>query len=346
MIKKDNSQPDAALDSDEISLPKRAISEEVLRKSRTDINRASQKASEKLHKVLADAGIGSRREMEELINSGRVSVNGSPAYVGQRVLPKDIVRINGRQVHRVVKDETKPPRVIMYHKPAGEIVTKSDPEGRPTVFKKLPPIKNGRWIVVGRLDINSEGLLLFTNDGALANRLMHPRYEIERQYAVRIQGELTEEEADKLLSGIELEDGLARFNAIQSAGGEGFNRWYQVQLSEGRNREVRRMFEALGHTVSRLIRVKYGALSLPQTLPRGKLEELKPEVVQAWLNDLGADTVASAPTKKPAPKAKQARGGKPSKKRTSRKNTAPDPMKSTVHYLSKGISASKRRYDY
>jgi len=188
----------------------------------------------KLHKVLADAGLGSRRDMEELIIAGRVSVNGEPAHIGQRILPADQVRINGKLIQRKVSK--RPPRVLVYHKPAGEIVSHSDPEGRPSVFEKLPNMKAGKWLAVGRLDFNTEGLLLFTTSGDLANRLMHPRYGIEREYAVRTLGELEEGMRQKLLSGVQLEDGMAQFSRIADGGGEGVNRWYRVTIGEGRNR--------------------------------------------------------------------------------------------------------------
>ena len=226
----------------------------------------------KLHKVLADVGMGSRRDMEDLIIQGRVSVNGLPAHIGQRIGPTDQVRINGKPVHR--KIQTKPPRVIMYHKPAGEIVSQSDPEGRPTVFERLPKARQGRWIAVGRLDFNTEGLLLFTTSGELANRLMHPRYGVEREYAARILGDLEPEQEKLLKTGVQLDDGVARFLRLVSGGGEGANRWYHVALTEGRNREVRRMFEAVGHIVSRLIRTRYGLFVLPPRLRRGRWEEV------------------------------------------------------------------------
>ncbi|TFW06122.1 pseudouridine synthase [Oxalobacteraceae bacterium OM1] len=232
----------------------------------------------KLHKVLAEAGLGSRREMEELIIAGRVSVNGEPAHIGQRILPTDQVRINGKLVQRKVSK--RPPRVLIYHKPAGEIVSHSDPEGRPSVFERLPTMKAGKWLAVGRLDFNTEGLLLFTTSGDLANRLMHPRYNIEREYAVRTLGELEEGMRQKLLSGVELEDGPAQFSRIADGGGEGVNRWYRVTIGEGRNREVRRMFEAIGLTVSRLIRTRYGAMTLPTNLKRGRWEELDEHAVR------------------------------------------------------------------
>lgn len=232
----------------------------------------------KLHKVLADAGLGSRRDMEELIIAGRVSVNGEPAHIGQRILPTDQVRINGKLIQR--KISKRPPRVLIYHKPAGEIVSHSDPEGRPSVFERLPVMKAGKWLAVGRLDFNTEGLLLFTTSGDLANRLMHPRYNIEREYAVRTLGELEEGMRQKLLSGVELDDGVAQFSKVADGGGEGVNRWYRVIIGEGRNREVRRMFEAIGLTVSRLIRTRYGALTLPSGLKRGRWEELDEHAVR------------------------------------------------------------------
>ncbi|MFK3738240.1 23S rRNA pseudouridine(2605) synthase RluB [Massilia sp. TN1-12] len=242
----------------------------------------------KLHKVLAEAGLGSRRDMEELIVAGRVSVNGEPAHIGQRILPTDAVRINGKLLQRRVNNN-KPPRVLVYHKPAGEIVSADDPEGRPSVFDRLPTMKTGKWLAVGRLDFNTEGLLLFTNSGDLANRLMHPRYNIDREYAVRTLGELEEGMRQKLLAGVELDDGLANFTKIADGGGEGVNRWYRVVIGEGRNREVRRMFEAVGLTVSRLIRTRYGAMTLPSGLKRGRWEELEDNDVRNFLTAFGIE---------------------------------------------------------
>jgi 23S rRNA pseudouridine2605 synthase len=232
----------------------------------------------KLHKVLAEAGLGSRRDMEELIVAGRVSVNGEPAHIGQRILPTDHVRINGKLIQRKVSK--KPPRVLVYHKPAGEIVSNNDPDGRPSVFDRLPTMKVGKWLAVGRLDFNTEGLLLFTTSGDLANRLMHPRYGIDREYAVRTLGELEEGMRQKLLAGVELDDGLAQFSKVSDGGGEGVNKWYRVVIGEGRNREVRRMFEAIGLTVSRLIRTRYGAMTLPSGLKRGRWEEMDENAVR------------------------------------------------------------------
>jgi len=241
----------------------------------------------KLHKVLAEVGLGSRRDMEELIIAGRVSVNGEPAHIGQRILPTDQVRINGKLVQRKVTK--RPPRVLIYHKPAGEIVSHDDPEGRPSVFANLPTMKAGKWLAVGRLDFNTEGLLLFTTSGDLANRLMHPRYNIEREYAVRTLGELEEGMRQRLLAGVELEDGIAQFSKIADGGGEGVNRWYRVTIGEGRNREVRRMFEAVGLTVSRLIRTRYGVMTLPSGLKRGRWEELDEHSVRDLMNLSGLE---------------------------------------------------------
>lgn len=249
----------------------------------------------KLHKVLAEAGLGSRRDMEELIVAGRVSVNGEPAHIGQRILPTDAVRINGKLIQRRVS--SKPPRVLVYHKPAGEIVSHDDPEGRPSVFDRLPTMKTGKWLAVGRLDFNTEGLLLFTTSGDLANRLMHPRYSIDREYAVRTLGELEEGMRQKLLSGVELDDGKANFSKVQDGGGEGINKWYRVVIGEGRNREVRRMFEAVGLTVSRLIRTRYGAMTLPTGLKRGRWEELEENDVRNFMAAFGIEK-KSGPSEK------------------------------------------------
>jgi 23S rRNA pseudouridine2605 synthase len=267
------------------AMPDSALSRELLERGRRAAKQAQLAQSEKLHKVLADAGIGSRRDMEELIIAGRVSVNGEPAHIGQRVLATDQVRINGKPLPR--KAPGRPPRVLLYHKPAGEIVTADDPGARPTVFEKLPRVSGGRWIAVGRLDISTEGLLIFTTSGELANRLMHPRYEVERDYAVRVLGEVTEDQRRQLLEGVQLDDGPAKFSRVEDAGGEGANRWYRVTITEGRNREVRRIFDAIGLTVSRLIRIRFGAIQLPRSLSRGRYQELAPEWVQAWVHDLG-----------------------------------------------------------
>lgn len=255
---------------------------------------------ERLQKVLAQAGVASRREIEEMVVAGRITVNGLPATLGQKIGPGDRVKVNGKMVSLRFMQRT--PRVLIYHKPEGEIVSRDDPEGRPTVFERLPVLRKGRWLAVGRLDFNTSGLLLFTSDGELANRLMHPRYEIDRQYAVRLLGELTAEQARALTEGIELEDGLARFNTLLAAGGEGVNHWYHVTLSEGRNREVRRMFEALGLTVSRLMRVRYGPVELPSRLKRGMWMEMPEAEVCALAGLPPPVPQQGAPGKAPAPK--------------------------------------------
>ncbi|WP_439608798.1 pseudouridine synthase [Hydrogenophaga sp.] len=233
---------------------------------------APQAESPKLHKVLAQAGMGSRLEMEQLILEGRISVNGEPAHIGQRIQFGDVIKVNGKPVR--VRMTPPPPRVLAYHKPAGEVVSHDDPQNRPTVFRRLPKLMQGKWQSVGRLDLNTEGLLLLTNSGELANRLMHPRFGLQREYAVRVLGALSNEEKQRLLDGVRLDDGMAQFASIEDGGGEGANCWYRVTIGEGRNREVRRMFEAVGHAVSRLIRIRYGAMMLPRGLKRGVWLEL------------------------------------------------------------------------
>ncbi|MBY4870451.1 MULTISPECIES: 23S rRNA pseudouridine(2605) synthase RluB [Burkholderia] len=271
----------------------------------------------KLHKVLAEAGMGSRREMEELIVAGRVSVNGEPAHIGQRIMPTDQVRINGKPVKR--KLPNKPPRVLLYHKPTGEIVSHADPEGRPSVFDRLPPMKTAKWLAVGRLDFNTEGLLMLTTSGDLANRFMHPRYSVEREYAVRVVGELSEGMRQKLLHGVELDDGPANFLRIRDGGGEGTNHWYHVALAEGRNREVRRMFEAAGLMVSRLIRTRHGPIPLPRGLKRGRWEELD----EAQVRKLMATVGLKAPTEE---RGKRGAGGQAERRQ-------PDPMQTSMGFI-------------
>ena len=231
--------------------------------------------SEKLQKILANNGVGSRRELETWISAGRVSVNGKIAVLGDRAEPTDQIRVDG---HLLSISAEKPVcRVLMYNKPEGELCTRTDPEGRMTVFDRLPNIHKGRWIAVGRLDLNTSGLLLFTNDGELANRLMHPRHEIEREYAVRVFGEVEQPTINTLLKGVELDDGIAKFTTIhaRSTQEESINSWFNVTLSEGRNREVRRLWESQGVQVSRLIRLRYGPLELKKRLPQGAWMELE-----------------------------------------------------------------------
>ena len=238
-----------------------------------------QPETPKLHKVLAQAGLGSRLEMEQLILEGRISVNAEPAHIGQRIQFGDTVKVNGKPIR--VHISPPPPRIIAYHKPAGEVVTHDDPQNRPTVFRRLPKLFQGKWQSVGRLDLNTEGLLLLTSSGELANKLMHPRFGLEREYAVRVLGALNNEEKKRLLEGVTLDDGVAQFGSIEAGGGEGANCWYKVTISEGRNREVRRMFEAVGHAVSRLIRIRYGAMVLPRGLKRGAFVELDEQDIWA-----------------------------------------------------------------
>ena len=241
--------------------------------------------SQKLHKVLAQSGLGSRRTMEEWIREGKVTVNGSVAGIGTRVVPSDLIRI-GRKVVRWPASQ-RLPRVLLYHKPEGEIVSHDDPEGRASVFERLPALRGAKWLAVGRLDYNTSGLLIFTTSGELANRMMHPRFAVEREYAVRIVGQLNAEQITRLTSGIELSDGPAACLSVEDAGGEGSNHWYRTVLREGRNRVVRRMFEALGLTVSRLMRVRFGVVSLPPRLKRGQVSALPaPEVKRLleWLD--------------------------------------------------------------
>lgn len=264
---------------------------------------APQAESPKLHKVLAQAGLGSRLEMEQLITEGRISVNNEPAHIGQRIQFGDQVKVNGKPIK--VRIQPPPPRVIAYHKPAGEVVSHDDPQNRPTVFRRLPKLFQGKWQSVGRLDLNTEGLLLLTNSGELANRLMHPRFGLEREYAVRVLGALTKEEKQRLLSGVQLDDGPAQFGSIEEGGGEGSNCWYRVTIAEGRNREVRRMLEAVGHAVSRLIRIRYGAMLLPRGLRRGGWMELDDNDIRGLVNAAVGDRpgrVDGAETQRPPPR--------------------------------------------
>lgn len=226
----------------------------------------------KLQKVLAQSGIGSRRDIEEWIAEGKIEVNGEVAHVGQRISFGDRVRVNGKDVR--IRISPPNPRILAYHKPTGEVSTFNDPEGRPTVFRSLPRVQGQKWQSVGRLDINTEGLLLFTNSGELANQLMHPRFGVEREYAARVLGALSDEQRARLLEGVNVEGQTASFKSIEDGGGEGANRWYRVVITEGRNREVRKLFEAVGMVVSRLIRIRYGTVVLPRGLKRGVWVEL------------------------------------------------------------------------
>ena len=274
-------------------------------------------SGERLQKVLANAGIASRRKAEDMIRDGRVKINAKVAQLGDKVSEGDKVFVDNKPVgHKRIKQNER--YVIIYNKPEGEIVTNNDPGGRPTVFKNLPRVPDGRWISVGRLDINSAGLMLFTNDGELANRLMHPRYQIDREYAVRVNGEVTDQMVKQLVSGVELEDGKARFEDVVDSGGEGSNRWFHVVIMEGRKREVRRMWDAVGAQVSRLKRVRYGPIFLDSKVKVGRWRELDKEERKALLERVGmkADrpwgTVKSRETKH---KVKGARPASPWKKR-------------------------------
>jgi 23S rRNA pseudouridine2605 synthase len=287
----------------EVETPRGAPRRTRARKDAPASAAATEATRERVQKVLARMGLASRRTIEEWIVQGRVAINDRPAQLGDRVGPGDRIKVDGKLLawrpgHGV-------PRVLLYHKPEGEIVSREDPQGRPSVFDRLPALRKGRWIAVGRLDFNTSGLLIFTDDGELANRLMHPRYELEREYAVRLIGELTPQQIEELTGGITLEDGPARFESLVDAGGEGANHWYRVTIKEGRNREVRRMFEALGLTVSRLIRVRYGPVALPPRLRRGMWMELPPEtVVQTFgLTPPAKASVPAANGKAPRPRA-------------------------------------------
>lgn len=322
-----------------------------------------QAETPKLHKVLAQSGMGSRLEMEQLILEGRISVNNEPAHIGQRIQFGDSIKVNGKPIRYRI--DPPPARVIAYHKPAGEVVTHDDPQNRPTVFRKLPKLQQGKWQSVGRLDLNTEGLLLFTSSGELANNLMHPRFGLEREYAVRVLGALSKEEKQALLDGVQLDDGMAQFGSIEEGGGEGSNCWYRVTISEGRNREVRRMLESVGHAVSRLIRIRYGAMVLPRGLKRGAWMELDDGDIRALAQAAGAarpradgpgDSAGrtarasgkrnpargrssggrgpSHPKASPAPGTNSGRAGSRKEKPVDRQASAqPDPMKTSFGYI-------------
>ena len=257
-------------------------------------------ASQKLQKVLAAAGLGSRREMETWITAGRITVNGEVAQLGLRVSEQDRILVDKRPLR--YSFEVELPRVMIYHKPEGEIVSRDDPQARKSVFDSLPRLKHARWVSIGRLDFNTEGLLVFTTDGELANRLTHPTFEVEREYAVRIMGELTQEHMDQLTTGVELEDGPAYFERIIEEGGDNANHWYRVVIREGRNREVRRMFAAIGMMVSRLIRVRFGMINLPARVKRGQILELDVQQVVALLKWAGLPVPDMLPQNRPQDK--------------------------------------------
>ena len=247
---------------------------------------SAPEATQKLQKVLAQSGLGSRRDMELLISGGRVTVNGEVATIGARVGPADQIKVAGRIVR--AHSTSRLPRVLLYHKPEGEIASRDDPRGRPSVFERLPALTGAKWISIGRLDFNTCGLLMFTTSGELANRMMHPRFEIEREYAVRVMGKLTQEHVQHLMQGVELDDGVARCERVDLRGGEGANQWCHVVLKEGRNRIVRLLFEKLGFIVSRLMRVRYGPVELPSRVKRNQYYEFTGEETQRLLDWLDA----------------------------------------------------------
>jgi 23S rRNA pseudouridine2605 synthase len=242
-------------------------------------------SSERLQKILSQAGFGSRREMERWIEQGVVEVNGVVAKIGQSASEKDVIKVNGKMIQNPLLKKQRT-RILLYHKPVGEICSRHDPKFLHTVFDNLPRLREGRWIQVGRLDLNTSGLLLFTNDGDLANRLMHPKHEFEREYAVRVHGQVSPLMIKNLLNGVMLEDGLAKFKRIESRGGEGANSWYHVVITEGRNREIRRMWESQNVEVSRLTRIRYGKLYMPRFLSRGDYVELTKEEVDTFVKQL------------------------------------------------------------
>ena len=289
-----DAEPEAAPETEPGPPPKRVL--------------APEPDAPKLHKVLAQAGVGSRRDMEQMIVDGRITVNGEPAHIGQRISFGDRIAIGGKPVR--FRIAPPPARVLAYHKPAGEVVSHDDPQQRPTVFRRLPRLQQGKWQSVGRLDINTEGLLLFTNSGELANQLMHPRFGVEREYAVRVLGLLEPAQRGKLLEGVEIEGQRAAFKSIEDGGGEGANHWYRVVITEGRNREVRKLFDAVGHAVSRLIRIRYGSVVLPRGLKRGVWCDLDDNDVRTLRRIAGgAERVAEPEGERPGRGRRGARRG-------------------------------------
>ncbi|MBK1874827.1 23S rRNA pseudouridine(2605) synthase RluB [Marinobacter sp. 1-3A] len=265
-------------------------SERPGRKAKPAADTAINEEPERIQKLLARAGVGSRREIEGWMESGRLIVNGEPAVPGQKATVSDSFELDGKRLD-VAAAAVTVRRVLIYNKPEGEVTTRKDPEGRPTVFDRLPRLKDNRWISIGRLDINTTGLVLFTTDGELANRLMHPSSQIDREYAVRVFGEVDDDMIARLMAGVLLEDGMAKFSDISQAGGSGINRWFHVTLLEGRNREVRRLWESQGVRVSRLKRVRYGPVFLPSRLTLGKWEELDQKAVDTLSKTVGLASV-------------------------------------------------------
>jgi 23S rRNA pseudouridine2605 synthase len=293
---------------------------------------------ERIQKLLAQAGLGSRRQIEDWIRQGRLTVDGVIAKLGEQITGDEALQLDGQPL-RLQREQRR--RVLAYYKPVGEVTTRHDPEGRPTVFERLPRLHGGRWIAVGRLDLNTQGLLLLTNDGELANRLMHPAAGIEREYAVRILGEATPAMLAQLQEGVVLEDGPARFDEVWDGGGSGVNHWYHVILREGRNREVRRLWESQGLTVSRLLRVRYGPIPLRRGLHPGKWDELDDAQVAALLTAVGM----TLPVPAPAPPPKRFRGpvDKPSRGATGKPLRLPaDPRRGKV-MAGRSESARTRR---
>jgi len=268
---------------------------------------------QRIQKVLAHQGAGSRRQIDQLLQEGRIKVNGKVATPGDQISGTEKISIDDKPF-RLSRHIIKP-KLLMYHKPVGVVSTRADPEGRPTVYNQLPKIQQGRWIGIGRLDINTSGLLLFTTDGDLANRLMHPSFEVEREYASRVRGEITEEKLTALKTGIQLEDGLARFDSISDSGGEGTNHWYHVVLREGKNREVRRLWDAVGVEVSRLVRVRYHDFTLPKWLKPGRSRFFDDDVVRKLFITLGLEYSSEK-----HPVEKKAKFEKPSKKAIKRQH--------------------------
>lgn len=272
-----------------------------------DVALEAAKEGEKLHKVMARSGLGSRREMERWISGGRVTINGRPAQLGDRVKPAARIEVDGSPLVAADGEST---RCLLYHKPEGQVCSRKDPEGRRTVFEHLPKVKSGRWISIGRLDYNTSGLLLFTTDGELANKLMHPSANIEREYLVRVMGQVEEEYLQAMRDGVLLEDGVARFTDIQPGGGEGLNRWFYVVIMEGRNREVRRLWESQGFTVSRLKRVRYGDLLIPAKVKKSQYLELESSEVATLYRMAGLPKKQAAPLSQDAKKRQSRQAGK------------------------------------